>query len=263
MAMGFKEQIEEAVKKEVKEDISLEIPPDPSLGDYALPCFKLCRIYKKSPNEIANELSKKIKPGKIVEKVAVNGPYINFFIKKEALAEDILKKVIEEKEKFGSKKIKNKKALIEHTSINPNASPHVGRARNAVIGDALARLFKFQGYKVETHYFVNDVGKQIAMLVLGCGKSKKVSFDDLLGIYIDANKKIEKNPELEKDIFEILNKLESCDKKTVGDFRKIVSVCIDGQKKILSELGIEYDYFDYESDYLWSKETEKMIESLK
>ena len=261
--MIFKEQIEKEIKKEVKADISLEIPPDSSLGDYALPCFKLCKAYKKSPNEIAEELSKKIKPSKIIDKVIVNGPYLNFFINKEIIIKETLSKIIKEKDKFGSEKIKSKKILIEHTSINPNASPHVGRARNAIIGDSLARLFRFHGYNAETHYFVNDVGKQIAILVLGCEKRKKVSFDDLLDIYIGISKKVDKNPKFEKDVFDMLHELEKGNKKTVKKFKDIVKICIEGQKKIFSEFGIRYDYFDFESDYLWSKETEKIIDELK
>ena len=79
-----------------------------------------------------------------------------------------------------------KKALIEHTSINPNAPPHLGRARNAWIGDCLARLLKFEGYMLETRFFVNDVGKQIALLTLGVGNSNP-TFREMLDIYIKIN----------------------------------------------------------------------------
>ena len=116
--------------------------------------------------------------------------------------------------------------LVEHTSINPNASPHVGRARNALIGDSIVRILRFQGYKIETHYFVNDVGKQIAMLVLGAKERGNIGFNDLLSIYIDINKKIEENPELEKQVLELLNKLEKGDKKIKDKFKKIVDVCV-------------------------------------
>ena len=70
-----------------------------------------------------------------------------------------LKEIFKKKDKYGSANTgKGKKALIEHTSINPNASPHVGRARNAIIGDSLTRLLRFEGYKTKAHYWVNDVG---------------------------------------------------------------------------------------------------------
>ena len=169
-----------------------------------------------------------------------------------------------QKDKYGSNYAgKEKKILVEHTSINPNASPHVGRARNALIGDSIVRILRFQGYKIEVHYFVNDVGKQIAMLVLGAEGKKNIDFKDLLSIYIEINKKIEENPELEKKALELLNKLEKGDKAIKNNFEKIVNTCVKGQIKILSELGIKYDFFDYESKYLWGKKTDETLKRLE
>ena len=261
--MNFKREISNILKKELNEEIEslIEVPKDGALGDYAFPCFTLAKKLNKNPAEIAKELSSKIKSN-LLEKIEAKGPYLNFFINRSKLNEYILKEILLKKEKYGSTNLgKNKKFLIEHTSINPNASPHVGRARNALIGDSLVRLFKFQGYKTEVHYYVNDVGKQIAMLVLGC--KGKPSFDKLLDIYIKINKEIKSNPEKEKEVFNLLNKLEKGDKKTVKRFKEIVDICIKGQAKILSELGIKYDYFDYESKYLWNKETENILKSLE
>jgi len=261
--MDFKREIIKLLEKETKQkDLQLEIPPDPELGDYAFPCFSLAKIYKKNPAEIAEDLAKKIQLSRIINKIEVKGPYLNFFVNKESLTENILKEIIKNKDYGSSNLGKNKKILVEHTSINPNASPHVGRARNAFIGDSIVRLLKFQNYKVETHYFVNDVGKQIAMLVLGA-KGKKPTFDNLLKIYIKINKKVEDNPKLEKDVFELLNKLEKGDKKIIKQFKDVVKICVNGQTKIFSDLNINYDKFDYESDYLWSKETDNILKKLE
>ncbi len=239
------------------------VPPDASMGDFAFPCFTLSKQYKKSPVEISVELQAKVKPGKLIEKAEAKGPYLNFFINQLALAEDAITAVLRQKEKYGSLQLRGKKALIEHTSINPNASPHVGRARNAIIGDSITRILRFHGYRTEVHYFVNDVGKQIAMLVLGCRDKKKLSFNGLLSEYIKINEQVEKDKSIEQEIFRLLNKLEAKDKKTVAGFKRVVKLCIGGQEKILSALGIKYDSFDYESSYLWSKETEKALELLK
>ena len=78
----FKEEIIKAIKKEVKADIELEVPPKPELGDYAFPCFSLSKIYKKNPNEIASDLSTKIKKNKFISETKAIGPYLNFFINK-------------------------------------------------------------------------------------------------------------------------------------------------------------------------------------
>jgi len=261
----FKEEIIKFLNKEAKlENAELEIPPNPEMGDLAFPCFVLSKEWKKAPNEIAKELAQKFKPTKLVHEARAIGPYLNFFVNKNKIAEEAIQHALKLKGKYGSGNVgKGKKIFLEHTSINPNASPHVGRARNALIGDSIARILRFQGYKVEVHYFVNDVGKQIAALVLGSEGRKSVNFDDLLKIYIEISKKIEDDPELEKQVLELLNKLEKGDKEIRKKFENVVKTCIDGQVNIFSDLGIEYDAFDYESKYLWSKETEKTLKLLE
>ena len=261
----FKDDILKFLKKETKlENVPLEVPPNPEMGDYAFPCFVLAKDWKKNPVDIAKELTVKFKPTKLVAEAKPIGPYINFFVNKNKITVDTLKQILKQKDKYGSSGIgKRKKIFLEHTSINPNASPHVGRARNALIGDSVGRILRFQGFKVEIHYFVNDVGKQVAMLVLGAEKKKDITFGDLLNIYIEINKKIEENPELEKDALELLNKLEKGDKEIRKKFEMVVNICIKGQVKIFSELKIKYDKFDYESKYLWSNETEKTLKRLE
>lgn len=261
----FKAAIIKFLKKEANlEKIELEIPPNPEMGDYAFPCFALAKEWKKSPNEIAQELSRKFKPNDLVAEVKAIGPYLNFFVNKSRIAEETIRSVLKQKDGYGSSDAgRGKKIVVEHTSINPNASPHVGRARNALIGDSIVKILRFQGYNVETHYFVNDVGKQIAMLVLGSDGRKNASFGDLLGIYIDINKKIEQNPELENSVLGLLNKLEKGDAAIKNKFKKIVETCVKGQVKILSELGIKYDFFDYESEYLRDKKTDEVLKRLE
>jgi len=232
-------------KQEIAEKI--EVPSDYELGDYAFPCFILSKKLKKTPDEIAKELAvklnSKIKAGGEIKKTEAKGPYLNFFINKKKLAEHI----ININENFGSQK-QNEKILLEHTSINPNASPHLGRTRNSIIGDSIYRILTFLGNKVERHYYVNDIGKQIAILALVFKESDR--FEDLLDKYIQISKKVEETPELEKKVFELLNKFEHKDKKTVLLFKKIVDVAVNGQKQILKSIGIEFEHFDYESSYI-------------
>ncbi|MBI2660379.1 arginine--tRNA ligase [Candidatus Woesearchaeota archaeon] len=260
-----KESIIDFLKKEINlENIGLETPPNPEMGDFAFPCYALAKVWKKSPNEVAQELSKKFKPDDLVSEVKVMGPYLNFFINKDKVSEFTIKQILKQKDKYGASGIgKGKKIILEHTSINPNASPHVGRARNALLGDSIGRILKFQGYSVETHYFVNDVGKQIAMLVLGAEGKKNITFNDLLEVYIEINSKVEKNPEMEKKVLDLLNKLEKGDIKIKNKFKKIVDTCVKGQVKLFSELGIKYDFFDYESKYLWNKKTSETLKRLE
>jgi arginyl-tRNA synthetase len=260
----FRDEIYSSLKKVVKGEIKLEKPPKPEMGDYAFPCFGLAKEYKKNPIEIALQLATKVKKGKNIEKIKAIGPYLNFFIKKGNLADEILPIISNLKGKYGSSRIgKDEKLTLEHTSINPNASPHLGRARNALIGDSLARVLRFAGYKVKVHYFINDIGKQIAMLVLAAKGRKDIVFKDLLRIYMDIAAKVEVDKAMEKKVFNLLFKLEKNDKKVISEFKRIVDISLKGQIKILSELGIKYDSFDYESEYLFSKKTAKTLKLLE
>jgi len=249
----------------------LEVPPSPELGDYSFPCFTLANpknyddmwknvekdfFTKKNPVEIASHLKDKIKNKlpKEIEKIETKGPYLNFFINKQILAKEIIKI----NDNFGKQK-QNQKILLEHTSVNPNASPHLGRTRNSIIGDSIYRILTFLGNKVERHYYVNDVSKQIAMLALVFKPSDK--FENLLKKYVEISKKIEDNPELEKKVFGLLNKFEHKDKTTTQLFKKIVDTAVKGQKQLFKKAGIEFDYFDYESKYL--EESRHILEELK
>jgi arginyl-tRNA synthetase len=230
---------------------SIEIPPDSSLGDYAFPCFILAREMKKSPVDIATLLSSELakKLPKEISGVSAAGPYLNFFVDKRIFLESTINQILKEKEKYGCCKLgKAKKVLVEHTSLNPNSDPHVGRIRNSLIGDCLSRIMRFHGFNVETHFYINDVSKQVAMLVLKCKGNEK--FHDLLKRYVEITKELEKKPELEKEVFTLLEKFEKNEKSTRKKFKNIVKIAVQGQKKILEELGIKFDKFDYESDYI-------------
>src|SRR3989344_2704220 len=119
----------------------IEIPPNSEMGDYAFPCFILSKQLRKNPVEIAMELAREInknkKSFKEISSVECKGPYLNFFIDKKMLAKEILARATAPE--FGSAR-ENKKILVEHTSVNPNASPHVGRTRNSIIGDSIVRI---------------------------------------------------------------------------------------------------------------------------
>ena len=96
----------------------IEIPPLPELGDYAFPCFVLANELKKNPLEIADNLAKKIHSSEF-EKVEAKGPYLNFFINRNKLAEKTLKSILKEKDSYGSSKIGKGKTIIEFSGRPP------------------------------------------------------------------------------------------------------------------------------------------------
>lgn len=246
------------LKKEEIEKL-IEIPPNQEMGDYAFPCFILSKTLRKNPVEISMEISRELnkKLPETIDKIENKGPYINFFVNKKTITKEILSKALSPE--FGSAKEKQK-ILVEHTSVNPNASPHVGRSRNSIIGDSIVRILKFRGNKVETHYYVNDVSKQIAMLALIYKPNHK--FKDMLENYIKISKKVTDDPKLEKQVFYLLEKFEAKDKQTTQLFKKIVDICVKGQKEIFQKFNIEFDKFDYESEYV-GKASKDLLEKFK
>lgn len=264
--MDLKKSIAEVIKKELnlEEDLSVlfELPKTTEFGDIALPCFSFAKLLRKSPMEIASSLAN-IKYPSFVSKVNPVGGYLNFFLVKNDYFKSIITEAIEDDHYGSSRTGVGKKCLIEHTSINPNASPHIGRSRNAIVGDFYTQLMRFAGYDVDVHYFVNDIGKQISMLVYGALDKEDIKFNDLLDLYVKTNKIVKENPEVEKEIFELLYKLENNDSKVRKEFRNIVDICIKGQTSILNNLGIFYNSFDYESEFIFSHNVDKVLEEIK
>ena len=237
--------------------------PAPERGDVSLPCFKLSKVLHQAPVAIAEQLADGLNDDNIVKIESVSG-FLNFTFAPQFVAKQMMDNLRITQEQISEiSGMRNKTVLIEHTSINPNASPHIGRARNALIADSLVRVFRFLGWKTDTHYFVNDVGKQIAMLVYATHDKPSVTFDDLLQIYIDINERAKTDPQIEQEVFAYLNKFENGDATVIAEFNRIVGTCIKGQTAIFNELGICWDHFDYESHYIHEHITDKVLEELK
>lgn len=241
--------------------IEVQTPSNVDFGDFSVPCFAFAKILKKSPQSIAQFLVEHFSMKDVENTVAING-YFNIFLSKVQLFSNVLN-TINNSAKYGSSHSGvGKTALIEHTSINPNASPHIGRARNALIGDAIANLFKFEDYSVDVRYFVNDIGKQIAMLVLATEGKDDIKFEDLLDLYVQIYNDLKDHPEFEQKVFALLNELENGNAEVAAKFKHIVDICLKGQLSIFNELGIFYDHYDYESDYIVSGRIKELLDEL-
>ena len=172
MYFKIKTEAEKALRKavesfdcEFEEEIKMEFPPNPELGDLASTIsFQLAKLLRKAPNLIAPEIVENIELPEIFEKVEATGPYVNFFINHDIFAKQLLDSVDED---YGQLEAIDEKIILEHTSANPNGPLHIGHIRNSVIGDSLRRLLTKAGYNVDTQYYVNDMGRQLAMIVYG------------------------------------------------------------------------------------------------
>ncbi len=163
-----------------KVTIIVDRPPKKELGDLASPIgFQLAKIMAKSKQEmktLSEEVSKKIVENISLKKTLFReakavGGYINLFIDQGKFNNAVIKSILALNEYYGSSNVgKNNVLVIEHTSANPIHPLHIGTARNSILGDSLARIFKFLGYTVNRRFYVDDMGKQVAYLVYGVMK---------------------------------------------------------------------------------------------
>ena len=257
--------VREALHQEV--EVPLSTPPDSALGDYSVPCFRLARQAGVAPVALAQQLGEHMGQRDLaavgIDRVEVRGPYLNLFLARGDLAARVIDGVLTAGDRYGSRGTgTGKRALVEHTSINPNASPHLGRARNAWIGDTLVRLLRFEGYRLDVRFFVNDVGRQIALLVLGVG-DREPGFAELLQIYVDVNRRLEADPALAGEVTQLLERLESGDAETRAAFRRVVEISVRGMRDLFADADVRYDSFDYESNYLTPKRSAQIVERLR
>lgn len=268
--LNLKKYIKEEIEKVgIKLDnIDVVRPPKEEMGDFAIPCFTINIDGVKNPHEKAKVISEKLNMNEyIISDIKVIGPYLNFTINRDFLAKETLEAISSEDNNYGSNKIgSGKDLLIEHTSINPNASPHIGRARNSIIGDFLVRLYKFEGYNVEANYFINDIGKQISMLLVGVeklGNIETITFSDMLKLYIEINYISKTDKEVEEMIFYYLHELENGNEEVRNKFKKITDICVEGQQEIFKKMDIKWDRFTHESDFVFENKTTEILEQLK
>lgn len=243
---------------------SFGAPPNPALGDVAVPLFQAAKTLGAPPPKLAADIIATADFGDWVTEAKPAGPYLNLRVNRAKLAGAILQGVLQAGARYGSNQSgAGRHALIEHTSINPNASPHVGRARNALIGDSITRLLRFEGYDCEVHYYVNDMGRQIGLLVLIASELKDLSFDQILDAYVSANERAEKEPEFAAQGYELLVKMEEGDPEAQRQFREVTDLCLKGQLAVLARIGAQYDVFDRESDYVRHPKLEGVLEALR
>ena len=229
--------------------------------------FRLASLYKQNPKELASRIVSAIEipGGSYIGEVNASGPYINFHAGRHYLNKTVAS-VLEEKEKFGCGTPKNK-ILLEHTSANPNGPLHVGHIRNSIIGDTLARILKRAGYEVEVQYYVNDMGRQIAVVSWACERFEldlsRKSDAAIADVYIKANVELDKTPEYVKEIDALMEKVEVGDIETIERFDKAVSLAIAGIKETLLRLNVAHDKFVNESRFIKSGAVHDIVEQIK
>ena len=322
--------LQNALKKvfpEIKvERLTLEKPPSLEFGQLASSlCFELAKKIGEKPLVLAEQLIDALDKSSLslVEKVVpAGGGYINFHVNFAKFSALTLESVRHGDTEYGFIKTdKPSKIIVEHTSVNPIHPIHIGQARNPMLGDAIARMLKSRGHTVYRHYYVDDVGRQTAVIAYGykkLGKPKpKEKPDHFIGrIYtitsclieinrlkkelerakavsateeiVKINKELdewvsiaaelkEKFPELfenllrkiseDKNPEDMVNELnrayEAGDERAKNLVREVSELCLEGFKETLSRVGVFYDSWDWESELVWSKQVENILNKLK
>jgi arginyl-tRNA synthetase len=230
--------------------------------------FTLAKQKKQAPAVIAKDLADELAkdPGLKGIIIEAKGPYINFIFGAEYVSEAVKEAI---KPGYGSLSKKGIRVVLEHTSANPNGPLHVGHIRNSIIGDTLARVFRKAGYGLEVQYYVNDMGRQIAIVVWGFDNLDSTPMagekEDahIARVYIAANREIEKDPAITLQVNTLMQLVENGDPPAVKKFRREVSRCLDGFGVTMKDLNVMHDRFVWESDFIRNGYTDRIIAKLR
>ncbi len=272
--INFKEKIAKEIASVTNLDEKelatyIEIPPNSDLGDFAFPCFKLAKLLRKAPPVIANEIKENIKiDEKIIEKIEIVGGYLNIYINKETLIENVLKEVADKKEKYGSSDIgQNKNVVIDYSAPNIAKPFHIGHLRSTVIGGALYKIYNFLGYNSVGINYLGDWGLQFGKVMAGYDMWKdeydfsKSEIQAILKIYVRFCQEEKENPELTEKAREYFKRLEDGAEKEVKTWKWIRKISLKNYQKTYNLLNSKFDSYNGESYY--NDKMEPIVEELR
>ncbi|MBR2432572.1 MAG: arginine--tRNA ligase, partial [Clostridia bacterium] len=234
---------------------SLEYPPDPAMGDLALPCFRFAKLMRKSPVMIAESLASSLEIEGIGKIEAVKG-YLNFFISNEYLASTLLPEILDKKDMYGSSdEGKGKTVVLDYSSPNVAKPFHIGHLGTTVIGHSLKLLHTFCGYNCVGVNHLGDWGTQFGKLITAFnlwGNREEIEnggIDALVALYVKFHEEAEKDATLNDRAREEFHKLELGDEKNTELWKWFIEISIAEYKKTYAQLGIEFDSYKGEAFY--------------
>ena len=271
--IDFKQEIAEKIAKVTKIDVEelkayIEVPKDTKNGDYAFPCFRLAKELKKAPPIIANEIKDKIEINEnIVEKIEIVGGYLNVYINKELIVQEVLKE-ISKKEEYGKSKIgEGKNIVIDYSAPNIAKPFHIGHLRSTVIGAALYNIYKYLGYNTIGINHLGDYGTQFGKLIEGYklwGQEYDIEKDpinELTKIYIRINNACKEDGNILNACRDNFKKLEDGDEYCTEIWEKFRSLSLKEFQRVYDLLGSKFDSWNGEAFY--SDKMPEVIEILE
>lgn len=234
----------------------IEVPKDLQNGDYAFPCFKLAKTLKKAPPVIANEIKEKLEiDQECIKKVDIAGGYLNFYINKDLMAQEVINN-LETQENYGSSKIGDKKTVvIDYSSPNIAKPFHIGHLKTTVIGGALYNIYQYLGYNVIGVNHLGDYGTQFGKLIEGYkrwGQEYDLSSDaieKLAEMYVRINNLCKEDEEVLELCRENFKLLEEGDEYCVKLWNEFKTLSIKEFQKVYDLLGSKFDSWNGEAFY--------------
>lgn len=234
-------------------------------GDYCLPCFSLSKLLRKNPNQIAQELAASVKCDTFIEKVEIVNGYLNFFLNKEILSEEVIEKF--KPENLNLNDGNNKIVTIDYGSPNLAKYLHIGHLKTTIIGECLARLFTQCGYQVKRLNYIGDYGTPFGKIIGGMkmwgsiDDVKKRGNDALQEYYVKFNQEEVNNPELSQYARDIFKKIEEKDSDIYPIYEMIIDIALKDAKNMFDILGVHFD--DYRGEMYYSQFVPKVLDELR
>lgn len=256
----MKQKIIDLLAKNVEgltaEEISalIEIPPKPELGDFAFPCFRLAKTMRKAPQMIAADIKEAIGEVDFLQEIAVQGAYLNFFIKKDIFVKTMVETASQEN--FGGSEVGAGKTIcIDYSSPNVAKNFHVGHLRTTIIGNSLYKIYSKLGYDVKRINHLGDWGTQFGKLIVAYkawGNEEAVKKDgvgELMKLYVKFHDEAKENPALNDEARAWFVKMEQGDEEALKIWQWFKDISLIEYKRTYDLLGMDFDYYLGESFY--------------
>ena len=234
----------------------LETPPNPDMGDFAFPCFKLSRALRMGPPAIAAKLAAAISSDEVIDRVECVGGYLNFFLHKSGYAQSIVERVLQQGDKYGSSDEGQGRVIcIDYSSINIAKRFHIGHLSTTMIGNALYKIYEHLGYKCVGINHLGDWGTQFGKMIaayLKWGSREEVEqggVNALVALYVRFHKEAEADPSLEDEGRLWFKKIEDGDPQAVEIFTWFKDVTLRDAERVYDMLGVKFDSYAGESFY--------------
>lgn len=285
----FEEQVRSAVSKALADagagdlQFAAELPSVEG-ADLAVPCFTMSKALRRAPAAIAEDLASRIEPSGFISSVSALNGYLNFTMDPAPMVRGVLDEILDAGGRYGWAPPSGERVNVEHTSTNPTGPIHVGRARNPIIGDTLARCLVRCGHEVTTEYYVNDVGKQVVILTWGvehvsdeeaeaereeharaAGHEKERDKTDhrLVAKYRVANRRMESEDAVQAEISDMLRRFEAGDPEVIGSVRRTAEAMLDGLRDTLGQINVTLDRYTWESRFIEDGSARDVVERLR